>query len=375
MKNIIYVSEFAAVGGSGYGVIASQVCPRLLEHDIQLLVLSPNYKGEEHPHLFAVVPARPRAVPSMIKSLTMAKDVEFHAIISAMDIPQQRKLRGNFGPEGVPLPHIGIFPVESGPLCDSWAVALAGLDAALVISEFGTVETIKAGVNAKHIPIGVDTDFWRAPEDEERVLIRKGLGITPETKFILTIADNQERKNLVASIEMVAALHRKAPDMPLLYGIVTRPRSPIGYELMDYAMEMGIIHCFQIWQRGMSAENLWGLCAAADVFLLASKAEGLGMPIMEVMGTKTPVVGTDCAAIHDHLSDGRGYLIPPAYKYRDSWGNEWRCLADIEQGAELLVQAMNGNNTKMLEKARSYVEERTWEKTTEVLVEAINNVT
>jgi len=68
------------------------------------------------------------------------------------------------------------------------------------------------------------------------------------------------------------------------------------------------------FERGMPQRDLWALYAIADVYLQPSKAEGLGLPVMDAMCCKLPVVATDTGALTELLADGRGWLID-GYKF------------------------------------------------------------
>jgi glycosyltransferase involved in cell wall biosynthesis len=52
--------------------------------------------------------------------------------------------------------------------------------------------------------------------------------------------------------------------------------------------------------------------AAADVVVLASRAEGLGVAALEAMAAGRPVIGTRVGGLAEVIDDGRtGVLVPP----------------------------------------------------------------
>jgi GT2 family glycosyltransferase/glycosyltransferase involved in cell wall biosynthesis len=369
---IVYVSDFD-LAGSGYANIARHLCSELSNKGEEVIVLGLGYNGDEHNYPFTVIPAQMSNIVPMIGQL-QSSNVGVEALVVALDIPLQEAIMNQLGVPGE-IPYVGIFPLEAGPLCMTWAMALVQMNERLIMSDFGQQELATAGVDSHVITIGVDEDIWRVPHPEERARLREGLGVAEHQCVVLTVADNQERKNLGRSLEIFADF---AKERDALYWLVTRPKSVVGWKLEDYAMELGIMDKVAIWERGMEAKNLWSLYAAADIMLLTSKAEGLGLPVLEAMSTRLPVIGTKCAAIEEHLQDGRGLLIEPDYIIRDPWGNSRRYFASKEEGVYLLNLWRNGMTledcTTMLDKAQAYVRERGWVKATETLYSAINRI-
>lgn len=121
--------------------------------------------------------------------------------------------------------------------------------------------------------------------------------------------------------------------------------------------------------RGMPLDNLWSLYAMSDCFLLTSKAEGLGMPVLEAMACGLPVVGTDTGAITELLQDNRGYLIPSAFTFRDVWGNSIRKMIDVNDAA-MTIATLKPNPTP----ARQYAEGRSWDIPAQQLDEKIKEL-
>jgi glycosyltransferase involved in cell wall biosynthesis len=386
---IIVVSDFSA-GGSGYQRIMTNLCKRLaIDYDMHILALGLDYKGEEHNYPFAIVPSAPLSnVPGMIKQLENYK-APIEAVFVGLDIPLQRALLQAMELPG-PIPYIGLFPLEAPPLCQPWAIEMLRMDARLIMSEFGAVEFKRAGVEVEFLPLGVD-DIWRPPRLNERAMIRQGLGIDNDTFMVLTVADNQERKNLSKAMEIISRLSiniddylpngfvgQKSEKRKVSWYLVSRLQSPVGWELQDLAMRYGIMDRVSMFNRGMPDDKLWALYAAADAFLLTSKAEGLAIPVMEAMACRLPVAATDCTAMREHLSDNRGWLIPTEYEYCDPFGNEHRYFIDAKAGAEILAGIMDSHPAQLtprLDAAHAYIKKnRMWDNAARIVAETIKRV-
>ena len=50
--------------------------------------------------------------------------------------------------------------------------------------------------------------------------------------------------------------------------------------------------------------------AQCDAWLFGSRAEGFGLPILEAMACRTPVIATPAGAALDLVNDGNGFLVP-----------------------------------------------------------------
>lgn len=384
---ILYISDFD-LRGSGYMNIAAALCSQLTNRGYDVIALGMGYQGQEHNHPFRIVPAKLFQVPQMVALLRKSIDVD--TIIVALDIPLQEALMEKLNAPS-DTPYIGLFPLEGPPLCMSWAVQLMRMNARLCMSKFGVEEMAACGVPSTFIPIGVDCEAWRPATPDERAAIRQALGMPDDTFVVLTVADNQERKNLSRAMEIFAhfslditkqdsrgAVIESHHKRDTQWHLVTRPTSPVGWKLQDYAMRWNITERLMMYNRGIPFKSLWSLFVAADAFLLTSKAEGLAMPVLEAMATRLPVAGTNCCAIAEHLQDGRGLMIGPDYVMVDPWGNSFRYLASLDSGIEAMerLAVMPGDEREtMLDKAQAYVQERTWNKAADVLEATILQVT
>jgi glycosyltransferase involved in cell wall biosynthesis len=161
----------------------------------------------------------------------------------------------------------------------------------------------------------------------------------------------------------VAKLKRDFPDKKIKYILVTTEQSVYGWKLRDLAVSEGISKEVQLYRRGMPTEDLWGLYAIADVYLQSSKAEGLGLPLLEAMSVGIPVVATNTGAMTELLADGRGTLVDVEYEFIDVWGNSKRSMIDTADCALALRDIMLYPQNHILEvnRALEYAKSRTWD--------------
>lgn len=359
MAKVAVVSDFS-FKGSGYLNIIVPLCKGLAEKGHEIKAVGLGYGGEEHNFDFSIIPCQ-----SFPDAHAMMNNLKFQwgadIFIVALDIPHQSVFIDMAKKLNVKV--ISITPLENPPLTMSWALILQKADKVFFISQLGTDEAIKAGVEtAEHLMVGMDTESWRLRTKEEYEKGRKLFNISDDTLVVLTVADNQERKNLSKAMEIVSKV-KKEHRVKVKYILVTREHSEVGWKLRDLALDYGIASELMIFERGMSFGELYSLYAISDVFLLTSKAEGLGMPVMEAMSVGIPVVATACGAMPELLGDGRGFLMDTEYSMIDPWGNSRRDFPKAESGIKILQEFWEKPVTKsahIIASARQYMESRTW---------------
>lgn len=366
MAKIIVVSDFS-FQGSGYLNIIVPLCKGLAELGHEIKAVGLGYRGEEHDFDFSILPCQ-----SLTDAQAMTNNLKFQwgaeLLLVALDIPNQAAYIQLSKKLGIKI--ISITPLENPPLTMSWAFMLQNSDKVFFISQLGASEALKAGVEtAEHLVVGMDTKSWRLRTSDEYTKGRQLFNISPDTLVVLTIADNQERKNLSKAMEIVSKV-KKEKGVKVKYILVTRENSEVGWKLRDLAMDYDIASELMIFERGMSFGELYSLYAISDVFLLTSKAEGLGMPVMEAMSVGVPVVTTACGAMPELLGNDleRGYIMDTEYSMIDPWGNSRRDFPNAEHGARILRNLFLDRESvedtpyiRRIARARAYMESRTWD--------------
>lgn len=360
-KKILVLTEMA-FQGSGYYYLMSPILEGLskLGYDVKVIGLS--YDGSEYHYGFSIIPAG-----SVQDGVAIAQNLvrlwKPDIFICGMDIPIQISIHENLKSLGIK--YIAVTPLENPPLTQSWIAQLMNLDFVFFISELGKQTALKAGLTkVDHLKIGVNQEIFKPADNVEIRKVRADLGVKDEF-VILTVADNQERKNIWAEFEIVSNLKKAGKKVKFI--LVTREGSPVGYKLRDFAIDYDINKELVVIERGISQTELRNLYISSDIYLSTSKSEGLGIPILEAMACGLPVVACDTGAIHELLMDNRGYLIEPEYKYRDVWGNSWRFMIDKQKAFSTILGLIEGivpeNMWGWMTRCQEFISSRSFELT------------
>jgi glycosyltransferase involved in cell wall biosynthesis len=360
--------------GSGYFYLMSTILNKLSsEYDIKVVGLG--YRGEEHNYGFSITP-----VDNFKDAVELCSIIiqiwKPDLIVCGMDVPMQLEVFKALSV--LKKKYIAITPLENPPLTLSWAAGLMMMDWVFFISKMGTQAALDVGLTkVSHIDVTVNQEVFHPATTEERNEIRKSFGYTDDEYVILTVADNQERKNLWASLSIVSKL--KKAGNKIRYVLVTREHSPVGHNLRDLCTSLDINKETLILERGITQEHLRSLYVSSDLFLLTSKAEGLGLPILEAMSCGLEVAATDTGAIHELLEDHRGILLE-GYKlddmdgFIDVWGNSLRTLVNIGK-ATTIIDTYFKYNLPDTEKASKFMQEKNMDVPTETLRSKIEELT
>ncbi|MDX2168890.1 MAG: glycosyltransferase family 4 protein [Deltaproteobacteria bacterium] len=153
------------------------------------------------------------------------------------------------------------------------------------------------------IPSAVDPA--RITPRHPRSAVRAGLGAADGELVLLTLASLVRRKGIDVLLDALAALGARGqrPHAWIAGG------GPEGAALQAQASALGLDR--QLRWLGVRADGA-DLLAAADVFVMPSRAEGLGVAALEAMAAGCPVVASDVGGLGDAVRQaGGGVLVPP----------------------------------------------------------------
>ena len=135
----------------------------------------------------------------------------------------------------------------------------------------------------------VDTrHFFARPRGKQR---------TPTVGMLRENIEIKGEDVLLAAIEIA---RRQVPELQV---IAFGPERPSRRHPMPDGTTF--IHC-------PTVDEVRGIYAQCDAWLFASRAgtEGFGMPVLEAMACRTPVIGVPTGAASELLADGAGFLVP-----------------------------------------------------------------
>lgn len=194
------------------------------------------------------------------------------------------------------------FPVSTN-LLSRFKYMGKATDAVVAISENIRRVLLNDGVAAQKIHlIHSGVDVHRFGNDRVPVDFREKWQIPPDSVLIGTIAAFVFHKDYQNYIRAAAKALSRNPKLHFM-AVGDGERLPVMKEL---AQELGIGDkiCF----AGMQKE-VGGFLKAFDIFVLASKKEGLGTSVLDAMSVGLPIIGTKAGGIPEMIEPGISGLL------------------------------------------------------------------
>jgi len=171
-------------------------------------------------------------------------------------------------------------------------------DLGLADSEFNRVELERAGFKRTGV-LPIYTDFARYREPPNRVLLNALRDGRTNLLFVGRVAPNKRHEDLIR----LTSLWKRfiAPDVRLLLvGKLPRRRHYLD-ALQALMYEEGLTPWEVVFAGHVEHDDLLACYAAADLFLSMSEHEGFGLPLVEAMLMKVPILAYAAAAVPDTL--------------------------------------------------------------------------
>ncbi len=153
------------------------------------------------------------------------------------------------------------------------------------------------------VPLGPGTSAAVEPTAEAELRERLGLGGGP---IVLTGSAHSPHKNIGVLIEAMAALRERVPEVVL---VVPGNASEHSRALQQRAADLHLagVVVFTGW---LPPADLEGLYQTASCFVLPSRREGFGLPLLEAMSRGVPVACARASALPEIAGDAALYFDP-----------------------------------------------------------------
>ena len=108
------------------------------------------------------------------------------------------------------------------------------------------------------------------------------------------------RKNIALALEVIEAARARYPELKVVTFSTKKPAPELP---LPAGTEFHLLP---------AQDEIPKLYASCDLWLFTSETEGFGLPILEAMACRTPVIATRAGAAPDLIVDGEnGYLVDP----------------------------------------------------------------
>lgn len=177
---------------------------------------------------------------------------------------------------------------------------------------------LRAGVSesdVKLVPLPIDIASWLGLSPET-VEVADKLGLAQADPLLVLPAKLLPHKNVTLAVRVVSALRRlgRAPRI-----IITGPASPhqpfassaVLRELLHLVDEQGLDDVVTILGAENNAptrETVRDLMILADAVLLTSTEEGYGLPLLEAIALRTPILCSDIPSFRE-IADGYAHFF------------------------------------------------------------------
>jgi len=151
---------------------------------------------------------------------------------------------------------------------------------------------------------GIDRHFAPRPRPETETILQ-ALGV-PGTRYFLSVATREPRKNLILLLRAWAQIRDKLPsDFRLLLVGKTGPGSIFA------GSGEAVVSDDRVIATGYVADGvLPALLSGAEAMIYPSLYEGFGLPVLEAMACRTAVVTTTLTSLPEVAGDAAIYIDP-----------------------------------------------------------------
>lgn len=314
--------------------VAAEYAERLYRRGHDVLVVQPQHRSPTWRDVARSIkngcgwPARRGEGPSYFDALTVPRVVLNHeGPVTALDVPEGDIVVATWWETAE---WVWSLPMSKGAKVhfmqdyETWSNQSARVDAtcALPIPKIVIAHWVESLLKEKFqqtalalVPNSVDTSKFTAPP--------RGKQRTPTVGLTYS---TMHSKGTDISLEAVKIAREQVGELKLVaFGSV----KPWG--------QLPLPENTTYHERVPDTE-LPGIYASCDAWLFGTRREGFGLPVLEAMACRTPVIGAPAGAAPELLRQGGGWLVPaesPAamaeaiVRLSQMSDEAWRCMSDL----------------------------------------------
>ncbi|MBI2055400.1 MAG: glycosyltransferase family 4 protein [Candidatus Sungbacteria bacterium] len=207
------------------------------------------------------------------------------------------------------------------------------------LADFGRRHGAKCPVEV--VPNGVDVSiFTREYPADELQRLRGVLGMAPQDKVVITTSRLVPKNSVDILIKSTAEVKKSLPNIKCLILGIGKDEAALKNLTRKLGLEKEVFFLGNVLHGDMAK-----YLKISDVFVRASRSEGLGNSFLEAMAAGLPVIGTNVGGIPDFLRDGETGLFVRVEDEKDLAEKILLLLRDeslrqklIRQGKEMAIR-------------------------------------
>ena len=199
---------------------------------------------------------------------------------------------------------------------------------------------------------GANGDLYKPYPTKEVTKVRAQYNLQ-DKPYLLYIGNIEPRKNLE---RLVKAMHKVPKEYTLLMVGSDGWLNEDVFAAIEAANKDG--HKVLKPRSYVSDDDLVRLLSGATALVLPSLYEGFGMPPLEAMMAKRPVVVSDIPPLHEVAADAGIYCDP-------------KSIESIAEAINKVVNLIPTERQKLIDKGYKHAQSFTWERSTKSMVEAL----
>jgi Predicted glycosyltransferases len=271
---------------------------------------------------------------------------------------------------------IGYTMLETTGIPKEWVKQANEMNEIWVPSQFNVETFVNSGVKTPiHvIPLGVDINFFNP-----RIKSYK-----KHNKFtFLSIFEWGERKAPEKLLRAFASEFGRNEDVVLICKVINNDSSiNVENEISKLNLPDDSPEIIFLYNQNIPGYQMGTLYKSADCFVLPTRGEGWGMPILEAMACGIPTIATGWSSQLDFINDNNGYLLKTKglidAKAKCPYYDGFKWADPDEEHLMYLMRHVYENREEAIKKgniaAEEVAEKWTWEMAAKKIITRLNQI-